>query len=229
MVISADSKVGAVATEHPLATRVFARHGIDFCCGGGQPLATVCEAKGIDVQQVIGELEQEVAANTTPEVLWNEEPLEKLIDHILTTFHEPLREELPRLEQMMRKVHEVHGDKDQARFDELLETVLTIKADIDQHLPKEEQILFPMILSGRGMMAMGPISVMEQEHEFLGGLLEKVRGLTNDYLVPEGACNTWRALWVGLEELERSLHEHIHLENNVLHKRAREGSQVSGI
>ncbi len=222
MTITADSTVGAVATEHPLATRVFARHGIDFCCGGGQPLATACDAKGVDVGQVIGELEQEIGCQDTPPVRWDEQPLDALIDHIIATYHDPLREELPRLEQMMRKVHEVHGDKDQARFDELLQTVLTIKADIDQHLPKEEQILFPMILDGRGMMAMGPMSVMESEHEFLGGLLSKARELTNDYTVPEGACNTWRALWVGLEELERSLHEHIHLENNVLHPRARE-------
>jgi regulator of cell morphogenesis and NO signaling len=221
MVITTSSTVGTVATQHPLATRVFARHGIDFCCGGGLQLSAACEAKGVDVDAVLGELEQEIAGHQAKEVRWDEQPLDALIDHILAVYHAPLREELPRIEEMMRKVHRVHGAKDQARFDELLQTVLAIKSDIDQHLPKEEQILFPMIKAGRGSMATGPMHVMELEHETLGDLLRKARSLTNDYRVPAEACNTWRALWVGLEDLERSLHEHIHLENNILHKRAR--------
>ena len=222
MSITADSTVGTVATKHPLATRVFARHGIDFCCGGGQPLAAACEVKGIDVEQVLGEIEHEIAGHEVEEVRWDEQPLDALIDHILAVYHQPLREELPRIEEMMRKVHRVHGDKDQARFDALLEAVLAIKNDIDQHLPKEEEILFPMIKAGQGGMAMGPMHVMETEHETLGALLRNVRSLTNGYVVPAEACNTWRALWVALEDLERSLHEHIHLENNVLHPRARQ-------
>jgi regulator of cell morphogenesis and NO signaling len=221
MSITAESTVGAVATEHPLATRVFARHGIDFCCGGGKALAAACDAKGVDVQQVISELEQEIEAPGTPETRWDELPLDALIDHILSTYHEPLKEELPRIEEMMRKVHSVHGDKDQTKFDELLRVVLTIRADIDDHLPKEEEILFPAIKAGQGAMATAPMQVMEMEHETLGGMLRRVRELTNDYTVPPEACNTWRALWVGLEDLERSLHEHIHLENNILHPRAR--------
>lgn len=218
----AESTVGSVATLHPLATRVFARHGIDFCCGGGLPLAKACGAQGVDVSLVLDELEEEINATDTEPKRWIEEPLADLIDHILVTYHEPLKEELPRIEEMMRKVHRVHGDKDQKRFDNVLKTVLEIKSDIDQHLPKEEQIPFPMIKTGQGAMAMGSMHVMEMEHESLGGLLREVRQLTGDFNVPEGACNTWRALWVALEDLERTLHEHIHLENNILHRRARE-------
>ena len=223
MIITADSKVGTLAAEHPLATRVFARRGIDFCCAGGLDLASACDNKGVDLQQFIAELVQEIATQPEAELRWGDKPLDALIDHILVTYHEPLREELPRLETMMRKVHSVHGSKDQARFDELLRTVLSIQADIGNHLPKEEEILFPAIKAGQGPMADAPMSVMESEHEVLGGMLRKVRELTGDFVVPEGACNTWRALWVGLEELERSLQEHIHLENNILHPRARAG------
>ena len=223
MVITADSKVGELAAEHPLATRVFARHGIDFCCAGGQPLATACGKQGVDVTDVIGELEREIDGQPADVVRWDERPLDELIDHILVTYHEPLKEELPRIEAMMRKVHTVHGAKDQERFDALLATVLEIRAEIEGHLPKEEEMLFPMIRAGRGAMMAMPISVMEEEHEILGDLLRKVRSLTDEYVVPEGACNTWRALWVALEDLERMTHEHIHLENNILHRRVREG------
>lgn len=221
MTITKETTVGTVATEHPLATRVFARHGIDFCCGGGKPLAEACATRGLDTDQVLAELERELQAAPAQTTRWDQAPLGDLIDHILVTYHEPLRTELPRLEAMTRKVHEVHGDKDPERFEALLTTFLAIKADIDQHLPKEEMILFPMIKRGEGAMAGGPMHVMELEHEQLGGMLHKVRELTNGFEVPEGACNTWRALWAGLEDLERSLHEHIHLENNILHPRAR--------
>ena len=223
MVITAESKVGELAAEHPLATRVFARHGIDFCCAGGQPLATACGKRGVDVADVIGELEREIEGQPADVVHWDERPLGELIDHILVTYHEPLKEELPRIEAMMRKVHTVHGARDQERFDALLATVLEIRAEIEGHLPKEEEMLFPMIRAGRGATLGMPMSVMEEEHEILGGLLRKVRELTNDYVVPDDACNTYRALWVALEDLELETHEHIHLENNILHKRAQRG------
>ena len=221
MTVSSETTVGAVAAEHPLATRVFARHGIDFCCGGGRPLQEVCAEKGVEVDTMIGEIQKEIAESPSTEVRWDEESLEDLIHHILKNYHEPLVDELPRIEQMARKVNQVHGDKDPERLQGILDSFLALKADLEQHFPKEEQILFPMILRGEGAMAEGPISVMEMEHETVGDMLRRLRELTWNYEAPEGACNTWRALWAALADLERSLHEHIHLENNILHKRVR--------
>jgi len=219
MSVTSDSTVGSVATQHPLATRVFARHGIDFCCGGGRPLEKVCQEKGLDVASVIGEIEQQIGANPGSEARWDEESIDALIQHILKNYHEPLEDELPRIEQMARKVQQVHGEKDPQRFRGILDTFLALKADLEQHFPKEEQILFPMILRGEGAMAAGPISVMEMEHETVGDMLRRLSELTWNYEAPEEACNTWRALWAALADLERSLHEHIHLENNILFKR----------
>ncbi|MEE8526563.1 MAG: iron-sulfur cluster repair di-iron protein [Thermoanaerobaculia bacterium] len=219
MTVTTNTPVGLIATEHPLATRVFARHGIDFCCGGGRPLDQVCSAKGLEIDAVLAEIQEEVAASPAPEIRWDREPVSALIDHILQHYHEPLKEELPRVEAMARKVHQVHGDKDPA-LGEILDVYLALKAELDQHMMKEEQILFPMILEGQGATADGPISVMESEHEAAGQMLARLHTLTGGYEVPDGACNTWRALWAGLADLESSLHEHIHLENNVLHPRA---------
>ena len=221
MTITSDMTVGTVATQHPLATRVFARHGIDFCCGGGKPLADACATRSLDLDQVIAEIEREIEASPESEVRWDEQPIGDLIDHILSTFHDPLHSELPRLEEMARKVVHVHGDKDPERLQAMLDTFLAVRADIEQHMPKEEEILFPMIKRGGGALAGGPMQVMEMEHDQLGALLRRLRELTNDYRPPEGACNTWRALWAGLEAFERDTHKHIHLENNVLHPRAR--------
>lgn len=220
MTIDAGTTVGTIAAEHPLTTRVFQRHGIDFCCGGGRPLGEICKEQGLELELVLGEIETEISQTPVSTVRWDEAPLDVVIDHILSAYHEPLKEELPRLEAMARKVNRVHGEKDPERLQGLLDAFLSLKADLDQHLPKEEQILFPMIRSGQGALAAGPIQVMEHEHETVGDTLRRLRELTNDYTVPAEACNTWRALWMGLADLERALHEHIHLENNVLHPRA---------
>ncbi len=219
MTISANTPVGEIATEHPLTTRVFARHGIDFCCGGGRPLERACAAKNLDAELVLAEVHNEIADAPRTEIRWDQEPIAALIEHILGQYHKPLREELPRIESMARKVYQVHGDKDPA-LEEILEVAEALAVDLEQHMQKEEQVLFPMILAGEGAMATGPVSVMESEHEAAGGMLARLRALTREYQVPAGACTTWRALWAGLADLERSLHEHIHLENNILHKRA---------
>lgn len=220
MTIQIDSKVGEIATEHPLATRVFARHGIDYCCGGGNPLGEVCTQLGVDPAVVLAEIETELATPEQDNVRWDEAPLGDLIDHILATHHRPLDEELPRLEAMARKVLEVHRDKQPEMLPELLSVYVGLKDELVGHMAKEEQILFPMIKNGQGAMAGGPISVMEHEHISAGNALKRLRELTNGYEVPEEACNTWRALWHGLAALEAELHQHIHLENNILFKRA---------
>jgi regulator of cell morphogenesis and NO signaling len=219
MNIELESKIGKIATEHPLATRVFARHGIDFCCGGGKPLGRVCEELGLDPKLVLGEIEREIARPAGDQIRWDEAPLDDLIRHILDEYHVPLKEELPRLEAMSRKVLEVHRDKRPEMLPELLTVFLGLEEELEQHMAKEEQILFPMILRGQGAMAGGPISVMEHEHDSAGRALRRLRELTDDYEVPAEACNTWRALWHGLAALEESLHQHIHLENNILFPR----------
>ena len=223
MSFNAETTVGQIATDHQLATRVFARHKIDYCCGGGSPLKNVCEKDGLNTENLLEEINKELETVDYDEKKWNVEPLSDLVDHILATYHRPLDEELPRLEQMVIKVNDVHGDKDPEMFAELKNVYLRLKAELDGHMMKEEQILFPMIKRGEGSMAGGPVNVMMMEHDNAGNALKKFRELTNDYNVPEEACNTWRALWHGLEALEESLHQHIHLENNILFPRALKG------
>lgn len=217
------STVASLATEYPLATRVFSRYGIDFCCGGGRLLKEVCEEKGLDLNQIIDEIQRELSTSESETQHWDVEPLDKLIEHILQTYHRPLDEELPRLGDLAAKVLEVHRDKDPERLSELYQVFRGISAELTDHMAKEEQILFPMIINGQGSMAHGPISVMEHEHKSVGLALKRLRELTNDYSVPAEACNTWSALWHGLKALEQSLHQHIHLENNILFPRVLAG------
>jgi regulator of cell morphogenesis and NO signaling len=218
--VALDTPVGHIAANHPLATRVFARVGIDFCCGGGKPLQDACTEAGADPAQTLAEIQRELQQDLTDETHWQDAPLDDLIEHILDTYHSALREELPRLENMLGKVYRVHAEKDLERLTELVEVFDALKAELLSHMLKEEQILFPMIQQGDGGQAGGPIAVMEHEHEIAGAALRRIRALTDNYTPPEGACNTWRALWAGLGELESDTHLHIHLENNILFPRA---------
>ena len=221
MAITTDTLVGKIATEHPHPTRVFARRNIDYCCGGDRTLLEACHRMAIDPNSVLSDIYAEIN-NTAenPEVRWDEAPLPNLIHHILTTFHRPLGEELPRLLSMVEKVCEIHRDKALESLPPLLTIFRDLKKELVHHMIKEERVLFPMIIRGQGAMGGGPISRMMHEHENAAAALTKIRKLTNDYQILDGACNTWCALCHGLETLEQDLHQHIHLENNILVPRA---------
>lgn len=221
--ITPETHVGVIAVDHPLATRVFARHKIDFCCGGEKPIGEVCAKRGLDTQDIISQIKYELSSNDSSSECWADAPLEELIEHIVHTYHRSLDEELPRLEAMASKVNRVHGDKDPERLSSILSVFQSLKAELEEHMIKEEQILFPMILRGQGTNAQAPVSVMLHEHDQAGRALESLRELTDDYNPPTIACNTWAALYHGLGALETDLHQHIHLENNILFPRALQG------
>jgi len=224
MNITPDSKVGEIAAQHPMATQVFSRHGIDFCCGGGVPLEQACTQRGLETPQILAEIDRVLAGRTASAGTeadaeqWTEAPLADLIRHIVHAYHLPLREELPRLESMLRKVHRVHGEKDPERLARLLSTYLGLQAELMDHMGREESVLFPWILQ-QGEGAVVPVTPFVDDHSAAGEALATIRELTDGYQVPAEACNTWRALWHGLEALETSLHQHIHLENNILFQR----------
>ncbi|KAB2964546.1 MAG: iron-sulfur cluster repair di-iron protein [Thermoanaerobaculia bacterium] len=221
MSLSPESRVGEIAARHPLATRVFARHGIDFCCGGGVALADACAKREIDPAGVLQEIEREITSPGADLATrnWQEAPLGDLVVHIVERYHDPLREELPRLEAMARRVFRVHGDKDPERLGALLESFLRLKSELDEHLHEEEESLFPsLLLAAAGQPSQ--VASFVDDHTRVGQELHRIRELTDDFRVPAEACNTWNALWHGLAALETDLHEHIHLENNVLFPRA---------
>jgi len=217
--ITLDSRVGDIVAHRPSASKTFHQYGIDFCCGGGKSLSIACSKKGVNAEQVLLELTKVDSAFESEKTWINASP-NALIGHILTKYHEPLQSELPRLEAMLEKVNRVHGHVDQAKFDALLSTFSTLKQDLLEHMQKEEHVLFPLIMQKRFDAVNMPIQMMESEHEEAGAALRELRRLTDDYVAPEYACNTWRALWDGLRELEIAMHEHVHLENNVLFPRA---------
>jgi regulator of cell morphogenesis and NO signaling len=206
-----------LAVTHPAASRVFHRHGLDFCCHGRRPLAEACAERGLAVEEIVAEIaDEQSGAEGLPR--WDERPIPELVRHIVDYYHLRLRGELPDLVSLAARVESRHAKKAscprglRVHLEEVQRAVL-------QHLAKEEQVLFPMILGGRATYAAGPIHVMESEHRDHAENLQKTRALTADLVAPEEACPTWRALYLRLVQLEADLMEHIHLENNVLFRR----------
>jgi regulator of cell morphogenesis and NO signaling len=216
--IQTSQPLSRIALTYPAASRVFHRHGLDYCCGGARPLAEACRKAGLDADAIAREIEAE-ETHATDAVRWDERPLPELVDHILARYHAPLREELGRLLAMAEKVERVHHEKPHAPHG-LAKHLRQVVDAVEDHLQKEEQILFPAIQAGHGQSLSMPVHVMEQEHDDHGASLRRTRALTRDLTPPQDACTTWRALYLGLEELERELMDHIHLENNVLFPRA---------
>ena len=216
--VTADQTLAELATAHSAASRVFLRHRLDFCCGGRRKLRDACNELGLDAAAIVAEIA--AADEAPPAERWETKPLAELIAFVLTQFHEPLRKDLPALLEAARKIERVHGSK--ASCPRGLAALLErLHVEIQQHLAKEEQVLFPAIRAGiHGAPVHMPIRVMMEEHDDHGASLRRLRELATDFNPPPEACATWRALYAGLEKLESELIEHIHLENNVLFPRA---------
>ncbi|UAW99362.1 iron-sulfur cluster repair protein YtfE [Halopseudomonas nanhaiensis] len=208
------SPLGDLARDIPGATRVFHDFRLDFCCNGHRTLAEAARLKHLDPQQVVDSLHV-LCSDADADRDWTRATPAELIDHILRRFHARHREQLPELIRLARRVEQVHGGRSDCPIG-LADHLADMLQELESHMLKEEQILFPMLARGMTAMAGGPISVMRYEHEQHGDALEGVIALTNDITPPAAACNTWQALYRGLEELRRDLMEHIHLENTVL-------------
>ncbi|HXS75666.1 MAG TPA: iron-sulfur cluster repair di-iron protein [Terracidiphilus sp.] len=224
--------VREIALENPASIRVFESFGIDYCCGGRKPLAEACEAKNLSVDAVIAALKAGVAnANPTGED-WSTESLGSLAAHIVNTHHAYVRRELPRLAELATKVVNRHGDT-KPELPQIQAKVAQISEELIEHLAKEEVVLFPYVTKlerssqdgsakphGCFGTVASPIAMMTQEHEAAGALIAEIRSLSSDYTPPVGACPTFHAFYNGLHEFEQDLHQHIHLENNILFPRA---------
>ncbi len=224
--ITVETTVGEIVRSAPARSRIFESLGIDYCCGGKKPLAEACRAKNLDPATVVAML---AALDAGPSTAESANPdalsLSALCDHIEQIHHGYLREELPRLDFMTRKVAAVHGDHE-PRLLEVRQVFESFNVAMTSHTQEEEEKIFPAIRQlespgGTGVAPLkGALDKLESEHDRAGAALARFRELTDNYSPPEWACNTFRALYDGLANLERETHQHVHKENNVLFPRA---------
>ena len=240
MTIATTKTVGEIAAEMPNATREFEKLGIDYCCGGNRTLGEACAEAKISVDEALERLKKSMTAKAPDSSKdWQNQPLADLIVHITSTHHVFVREECPRINALASKVVGVHG-KNHPELLQVQETFSGLAAELSGHLIKEEQVLFPFVIQLEESFVAGepappamfgtvvnPVRMMMQEHDNAGNALRTLQAVTKDYSAPEDACISYRTLYDALKGFEADLHQHIHLENNILFPRAvaMEGTQ----
>lgn len=222
--------VRELASTKPGAGRIFERFGIDYCCGGEQSLAQACSAAKVDVREVAEALEKPQTQQGDRD--WQNASLAELVRHIVEKHHGYVRQEIPHLISLCEKVVGVHG-KNHAELPQLQSSFHALAGELTMHMMKEERMLFPYIEQLETARNCGrrpappmfgtvqnPVRMMMMEHDSAGELLRQMREVTNGYAVPTDACMSFKTLYQALQEVEADLHQHIHLENNILFPRA---------
>lgn len=236
MHIAADTPVREIAAKIPSAIPVLERLGVDYCCGGQHTLSEACAKRNIALHQALEELEQYQQQEGMPaETHWLHAPLKELTEYIIQRHHAYTRRQLELIDGLMAKVEERHG-ADHLELFQVSKAIAVFGAEIRHHTECEEANLFPYIAAlgtgqlpelpapAKGSLTM-PVTRMMTDHDKTGDELRTLRALTKNYTTPTAACASWRGLYRAMEELEADLHQHIHLENNILFVRALEESR----
>jgi len=232
MTLTVTKTVRDLALEIPNASRVFEKFGIDYCCGGMKPLDEVCQAKNISIDEVLQSLEEAAGSPEETKREWQSAPLADLIAQIVEKHHKFTREEIVRLNALLEKVCAKHGSHHPELFT-IQTSFRNLANELTMHLMKEEKILFPYILRMEEAVLQrepilpapfgsvdNPVRMMMQEHDSAGDALRAMRQASHDYAPPADACISYRTLYQALAAFEADLHQHIHLENNILFPRA---------
>jgi regulator of cell morphogenesis and NO signaling len=222
-----EQTLSQIVTEHHQAARVFEKYGLDFCCKGKRPLRSALEEKELNKQTVLSELETAFARDGMS-ADYDAMSLTELAEYIVRVHHSYVKLNSPQIFNYVLKVASKHGDR-YPHMKEVYELFAEVNAEMESHMEKEEKILFPRIKQLEiPELAMGktidfiaaPIHVLEAEHDSAGSAMQKIREITNDYTPPEDACTTHRVTLESLRAFEEDLHQHVHLENNILFPKA---------
>ena len=230
--ISSSMKVRDVAINSPQATRVLEKLKIDYCCGGDRQLGEACATAGVELAALEQMLEETGTLVSESRPDFQRLSAAELIKYILDTHHVFTKTEMARLEPLTTKVVSAHGEN----HSELLAVKTLLRQlcdDLTQHMFKEDQILFPFIVKLEQSRledrlapfapfgaVNNPIRMMMREHDTAGEILRELRKLTSDFTVPADGCLSYQTLYQALEAFEQDLHQHIHLENNILFPKA---------
>lgn len=223
MKLNKDNSLAEWVTTFPVASNIFQKYNLDFCCGGEQSLRNSCSSVQIAPEVIIQEIE-EASLVECDDTNWSELDTNEMITKILKDFHEKHRADLKMLIPLAEKVERVHYGKNMVPTG-LSNFLKHLESELDSHMKKEEQVLFPMILSKNFTMISAPINRMIQEHQHHGQTLEELKVMANNYILPKDACSSWTTLIEGVKNLEFEIKKHIATENNILFPRVIKNSQ----
>jgi regulator of cell morphogenesis and NO signaling len=225
---NSQKQIGQFVAEDFRTASIFNTYGIDFCCKGHRTIEEVCDKNGIDSNELLDKLKTVINSKKDQTIDYKSWPLDLLVEYIEKKHHRYIEEKTPILRQFLEKLCKVHGERHPELF-EIKDLFLGCSGELASHMKKEELILFPFIkkmmkakLENNGLQSPpfgtveNPIAMMMEEHDNEGERFRKIAELTNNYMPPADACNTYKVTFAMLQEFEQDLHVHIHLENNIL-------------
>ncbi len=232
MNITGETKVKEIAVANPRATRILEQAGVDYCCGGNKSLHDACAHAGISTEEIMARLEENKAEMGPVDVNWASAPLGDLTEHIREKHHQYVREAIRRVLALLEKVTAKHAGN-HAELLDIEKLFVQVGREMIMHMQTEEQILFPYIealeRAANGVATLeppffqtvrNPVQAMMEEHDAAAALVNQIRTASSAYTPPPDACTSYQVLYRDLQEFEADLHEHVHLENNILFPRA---------
>jgi len=235
----AEHTLASIVTEHYETVPVFEKYHLDFCCKGKRTLTEACTEKGLSVDEIMQELETSVNTNELLPLPFAQMDAEQLIRHILLHHHFYVTQSMPVIDKHLTKVATKHGDRF-PYMKNVLQLFTHLKSEMYLHMQKEEMVLFPRIKEIESFSKYNqknerdqnyihcPVAAMESEHDEAGSIMEQIRVLTSDYMAPEEACTTFNVVLDELKAFEEDLHQHVHLENNLLFPLAKKMIEQTG-
>jgi regulator of cell morphogenesis and NO signaling len=232
MLLEKNSTIGSVVAENFRTAKIFENYGLDFCCGGKKTIDAACKEKGLNADEVINSLSNISGSDKSADHNFSEWNPSFLIDYIVNVHHTYVVNSMPVIMEHAAKVVNAHGER-HPEVIKIFSLFKDVQEELNSHMMKEEKMLFPYIKRLADVFNNGkvtefppfgsinnPIRMMELEHENAGIILAEIRNLSNSLTPPEDACNTFRVLYGELNDFEKDLHKHIHLENNILFPKA---------
>ena len=227
--IRKDYSLGEVVTVYPVVVKKFNDMELDYCCGGSKSLEVALKEKGVDVDKFVEDLNKEFKEfkfENSQYVDWREKSSEELISHIVETHHGETFRLLKEIDPLMVKVFRVHFSHDPELLMKVHSLFGKLKCELEEHLLKEENILFPLMIKydkandeKEKKEIEEDIRIIVNEHEAAGDILKELAEVTDDYKVPEWGCISFKLLYDYLHDIEKDLFIHIHKENNILFPR----------
>ncbi len=227
-----ETKVKDIALSNPVARQILEDAGLDYCCGGGKSLHEACLHADVPAEEILNRLRENSKHVSPNEANWTSAALSDLTRHIRERHHRYVREAIARIQPLLDKVEAKHG-KSHSELADIRTLFAEVAREMIMHMQKEEQILFPYIdalekaNSAHGSVeppffqtVRNPIHAMMKEHDAAGELVKQIRKASSEYTAPADACTSYKALYQDLREFEADLHQHVHLENNILFPRA---------
>jgi regulator of cell morphogenesis and NO signaling len=234
-----EKTLAEIVTGNYRTAAVFEKYQLDFCCNGKRSLGQACTEKKLNIAAILSELDLVTLRGPLAGINYETLSLSLLADHIVTHHHQYVKNEMPLIGMYLQKIAAKHGSR-HPEMQDVLEVFIKLKEEMELHMQKEEQVLFPRIKATETMQQeesgthsnatylQAPIHVMEEEHDHAGEAMAAIRRLTNNYTLPEDACTTYKLSFAALEAFEKDLHRHVHLENNLLFPKALKLFQTTG-